>query len=76
MNIVIQNRTRPVELLRRQLALEEELAGLAEDAYGLTREERNLLHATRPIRDPVDILKARISGRGIAAPKEVSTAED
>lgn len=33
-----------------------------EDAYGLTPEERQLLRDTRPVRDPIDVLEARISG--------------
>ncbi len=32
--------------------------------YGLTAEERGLLHSTRPIRDPIDVLEAKIRGRG------------
>ena len=35
---------------------------MVEDAYGLTPEERALLHATRPVRDPIDVLKAKIRG--------------
>ena len=56
------HRARQIELLTRQLELELRLATLAEDAYGLTPEERALLHATRPVRDPIDVLKAKIQG--------------
>jgi hypothetical protein len=52
-----------VELLTRQLDLERRLAVLVEDAYGLTPEERELLHSTRPIRDPLDVLQAKIRGQ-------------
>ncbi len=45
-------------LLAEQLKLEEELAGLVEDVYELTDEERKLLRATRPIRDPLDVLRS------------------
>jgi len=56
------HRKRQVELLTRQLALEKKLAGLVEDAYGLTPEERSLLRSTRPVRDPLDVLEGRIRG--------------
>jgi hypothetical protein len=59
-------RTRQVELLTRQLELEERLVALVEDAYGLTPEERDLLRSTRPVRDPLDVLVARIRGGGQA----------
>ena len=52
-----------MELLTRQLDLERKLAALVEDAYGLTPEERTLLRSTRPIRDPLDVLEAKIQGR-------------
>jgi hypothetical protein len=55
-------RRRQVGLLTRQLELEKRLAALVEDAYGLTAEERALLRSTRPIRDPIDVLEARIRG--------------
>jgi hypothetical protein len=55
-------RARQVELLRQQLVLEKELAGLVEEAYGLTPEERALLRSTRPVRDPLDVLEAKIRG--------------
>jgi hypothetical protein len=57
------HRTRQVELLGRQLELEKALASLVEDAYGLTPEERELLRSTRPVRDPLDVLEAKIRGR-------------
>src|SRR5262249_55948999 len=56
------HRTRQVELLTRQLRLERKLAYLVEDAYRLTPEERALLRSTRPVRDPLDVLEARIRG--------------
>ena len=43
--------------------LERDVARLVEDAYGLSREERQLMHETRPIRDPLDVLEAKIAGR-------------
>jgi TaqI-like C-terminal specificity domain len=55
-------RAHQVELLTRQLDLEKTLAGFVEDAYGLTPEERALLRATRPVRDPLDVLEAKIRG--------------
>jgi hypothetical protein len=57
-----QRRARQVELLTRQLTLERNLATLIEDAYGLTPEERSLLRTTRPVRDPLDVLEAKIRG--------------
>ena len=51
--------------LAEQLTLEEQLAILVEDAYGLTPEERQLLRDTRPVRDPIDVLEARISGLSV-----------
>src|ERR1700688_945426 len=44
-------------LLAQQLRLEEELAVLVEDAYELDDQDRKLLRATRPVRDPLDVLK-------------------
>jgi hypothetical protein len=67
------SRARQVELLTRQLGLERALAVLVEDAYGLTQEERALLRSTRPVRDPVDVLEAKIRGGAVA---ELSDAED
>jgi hypothetical protein len=58
-----QARTRQVDLLRQQLDLEKRLALLVEDAYGLTAEERALLRATRPVRDPIDVLERKIRGK-------------
>ena len=48
--------------LTEQLALEKQLAALVEDAYGLTREERQLLRDTRPVRDPIDVLEGKLAG--------------
>jgi len=56
------HRTRQIELLSHQLELEKKLAGLVEDAYGLTPEERTLMRSTRPVRDPLDVLEAKIRG--------------
>ena len=56
------NRESQIEFLTRQLALEKRLEVLVEDAYGLTPEERELLHATRPIRDPIQVLEAKVRG--------------
>jgi hypothetical protein len=58
-----RHRTRQVGLLTTQLKLEKQLATLVEDAYGLTPEERTLLRSTRPVRDPLDVLEAKIQGR-------------
>lgn len=55
-------RHQQVQLVREQLDLEAQLAKLVEDAYGLTAEERQLLRATRPVRDPIDVLEARTHG--------------
>ena len=57
-----KHRNRQVELLTRQLELERNLAALVEAAYGLTPEERVLLRSTRPVRDPLDVLEAKIRG--------------
>jgi hypothetical protein len=59
-----------VELLTRQLGLEKKLAALVEDAYGLTPEERQLLRATRPVRDPLDVLEGRIRGQAQEVPEQ------
>jgi hypothetical protein len=63
-------RSRQVELLTRQLELEKKLAVLVEDAYGLTPEERQLLRATRPVRDPLDVLEAKIRGQAQEVPEQ------
>lgn len=63
-----QRRSRQIELLTRQLALERTLATLVEDAYGLDQEERALLYATRPVRDPLDVLEAKIQGGEVEEP--------
>jgi hypothetical protein len=63
-----KQRARQVELLTRQLALERSLAVLVEDAYGLDWQERALLRSTRPVRDPLDVLEAKIrAGEAVAA---------
>lgn len=58
-------RSEQVELLNRKLELERQVATLVEDAYGLTAEERQLLRATRPVRDPLDVLEAKIRGSAV-----------
>ena len=35
---------------------------LVEESYGLTPEERQLLRDTRPVRDPIDVLQAKLAG--------------
>jgi hypothetical protein len=65
-----QSRSRQVELLTRQLALERTLATLVEDAYGLDQEERALLRSTRPVRDPLDVLEAKTRGGEVEEPRE------
>lgn len=66
-------RVNQVRLLQAQRALEQQLAKAVEDIYGLTAEERCLLRATRPVRDPLDVLDGLIEGKIEAAdtPKEV-----
>jgi hypothetical protein len=68
-------RARQVELLQARLNLEQQVAALVEDAYGLTPEERQLLRATRPIRDPIDVLEAKIAGEGNSI-ERAATEED
>jgi len=63
------SRARQIELLTHQLPLEKRLAGLVEDVYGLTSEERELLHATRPVRDPIHVLESKARG-GTEVPDE------
>jgi hypothetical protein len=46
----------------QRLAMEGQLAAAVEDAYGLTSEERRVLRANRPVRDPLDVLEARLKG--------------
>ena len=48
--------------LTEQLKLEKQLAVLVEESYGLTPEERQLLRDTRPVRDPIDVLQAKLAG--------------
>jgi hypothetical protein len=67
-------RARQIEVLTRQLELERRLAVLVEDAYGLTPGERHLLHATRPIRDPLDVLESKIRG-GADTPESQGESE-
>jgi hypothetical protein len=57
-------------LLLGQLELEQKLASLVEDAYRLTLDERQLLRSTRPIRDPLDVIEARIQGGLVEAAME------
>ena len=52
-------------LLTEQFRLEEELAVLVEDVYELDAEERELLRATRPVRDPLDVLKGSLGAGGL-----------
>ena len=53
-----------IALLRaEQLRLEEEIGVLVEDVYELDDEERKLLRATRPVRDPLDVLRSVQSTR-------------
>jgi hypothetical protein len=52
-------------LLMEQLRLEEELAVLVEDVYELDGQERKLLRATRPVRDPLNVLKSDLSERKV-----------
>jgi hypothetical protein len=62
-----RGRARQVELLTSQLDLEKRVALLAEEAFGLTNEERQLLHSTKPVRDPIEVLSAKIGGAGLPA---------
>ncbi len=45
----------------RQLEIEQELSGLVEDAFGLTLEQRDLIRATEPPRDPISVLASRVT---------------
>ena len=69
-----RQRQRQIELLTRQLKLEKRLAGLVEDAYALTHEEKELLRSTRPVRDPIDVLEAKI--RGGTADQPTNSSEE
>lgn len=71
-----RSRAEQVALLTRQLDLERQLATLVEDAFALTPDERTLLHATRPIRDPLDVLEARIRGKEIAGEGPAEPSDD
>jgi hypothetical protein len=64
-----KERERQVAMLGRQLEMERKLAGLVEEAYGLTPEERELLRATRPVRDPIDVLETKIAGKPSEEPE-------
>ncbi len=55
-----RGRARRIDLLTRQLELEQALATGVEDVYGLSAEERALLRETRPVRDPLDVLGAKL----------------
>ena len=61
-------------LLAEQLRLEEQLAVLVEDLYGLDDQERKLLRATRPVRDPLDVLKGSLGATGGLAYPEAEEA--
>ena len=58
-----------VRAMTSQLEIERRLATLVEEAYGLTVEERQLLRQTRPPRDPIDVLQAKIAGKPASAPR-------
>lgn len=58
-----------VHFLTQQLASEKQLAAFVETAYDLTPDERRLLRATRPVRDPIDVLEARLARLGIGDAK-------
>ena len=57
------------DFLRRRLKIERRRASQVEDAWGMAQEERALLHATRPVRDPLDVLVSRLAKLGDAAAK-------
>ena len=57
-----RGRARYAALLSAQLALERTLAERVEDAYGLSPADRQLLRSTRPVRDPLDVLAAKLAG--------------
>jgi hypothetical protein len=61
-------RLRQQELLKSQLNLEQQLATMVEDAFGLTAEQRELLRSTKPVRDPLDVLTAKIRGEAREEP--------
>jgi len=70
------SRPQQIELLGEQLEAEKQIASLVEDAYGLTPEERALLRETRPIRDPLDVLEAKIKGGDLDPVPELNGAEE
>jgi type I restriction-modification system DNA methylase subunit len=47
-------------LQQRQLEIERELAHHVEDAFGLTKEEKEFVRMTQPPRDPIKVLQAKI----------------
>lgn len=55
--------------------MEKQLAVLVEDAYGLTPEERQLLRDTRPVRDPIDVLEAKLAGLDTAETREANVED-
>ncbi len=59
-----RGRARYAELLSAQLALERTLAERVEDASGLSPADRQLLRSTRPVRDPLDVLAAKLAELG------------
>jgi len=60
-----EDKARQSEKLKQQLNVELEIAGLVERAYSINDEERLVLRSTRPVRDPIDALEAKIHGREI-----------
>lgn len=61
--------------LQRQRDLEFLLAELVSDAYGLSAEEKQLVRETRPPRDPIDVLEARLQGQEIAEAEDENDGE-
>jgi hypothetical protein len=62
-SVLSEDRVRQIETAKSQMKLECELSALVDSTYGLTEEERSLVRSTRPPRDPLDVLEAKIDGR-------------
>lgn len=72
-----RTRSAITRMFAEQLKLEEELAGLVEDVCELSDEERKLLRATRPVRDPLDVLKSGLrSADGLLSAEVELEAEE
>ncbi len=68
-----QSMRRLNELLTSQFDMERSLSTLVEAAYGLSPEESDLMHRTKPVRDPLDVIENKLRGQ---APPEGEFLED